>query len=59
MKLPDFTENNGMNNLRSIIWANLNEEYRPESSWDPLVLKLIQDWELWDLSLNDVGIAND
>lgn len=59
MKLPDFTENNWMNNLRSVIWANLNENYKPESSWDPLVLKLIQDWELWDLNLSDVGIGND
>lgn len=59
MKLPDFRENNWMNNLRAIIWANLNYNYKPESSWDPLVLKLINDWELDWLCLSDVSVADD
>jgi hypothetical protein len=59
MKLPNFRENIWMNNLRSIIWANLNYDYKPQSSWDPLVLKLINDWELDGLKLSDVSIADD
>lgn len=61
MKLPNFRENNWMNNLRAIIWANLNYNYDPKgySSWDPMVLKLINDWELDWLKLSDVSISND
>lgn len=59
MKLPDFIQDSWMNNLRSIIGANLNENYKWEHSWDPLVLKLIQDGELWNLNLSDVWVSND
>jgi hypothetical protein len=59
MKLPNFREHNWMNNLRNIIWANLNYDYNPLSTWDPLMLKLINEWELDWLKLSDVSISND
>lgn len=59
MKLPDFRENNWMNNLRALIWANLNTDYDSNIVWDPLVVKLIDEWELWNLSLKDVSVSED
>lgn len=59
MELPDFRKHSWMNHLRSLIWANLNYDYIPESSWDPMVLKLINDWELDGLKLKDITVAND
>lgn len=58
MKLPNFQNHEGMNNLRKIINAELIE-YRWENSWDPLVLKLLNEWELGDLSFSDIDIADD
>lgn len=59
MKLPNFRNDNGLNYLRSQIWADLNHDFNPYSSWDPLAVKLINEGELDWLKLSDVKVAND
>ncbi len=58
MKLPDFTKNSWLNELRKKIWADLNLLYRPENNpiWDLKVETLLKNWELNNLYLPEIKV---
>jgi len=61
MKLPDFTKDEKLNNLRKILKADLNFLYEPDNKpiWDLKVENLLNKLELRDLELNEISISAD
>ena len=58
MKLPDFTKDEKLNNLRKKIKADLNMFYKPLNNpvWDLKLEKLLENKELRGLNLNEISV---
>jgi len=61
MKLPDFTKDSWLNNLRKKINAELNFLYKPENNpvWDIKLETLLKNWELRDLEINEISVSTE
>lgn len=59
MKLPNFHLDIWLNWLRNKLGVWINNDYKINIWWDPLVLKLLQDGELDGIDFKDLTIAFD
>jgi len=59
MKLPDFLNNQDLNNLRNIMWAELNSSYNSWVIWNGEISKLNKIGELDKLFYQDITISFD